>query len=55
MTHRANSLGDDEGHGNDRTHSVPAPSATVVPVLVYEDVGKPIDWLSATFGFRERR
>jgi uncharacterized glyoxalase superfamily protein PhnB len=31
-----------------------APRATVVPVLVYEDVGKAIDWLCATFGFRER-
>ena len=31
-----------------------APRATVVPVLVYEDVGKAIEWLCATFGFRER-
>ena len=31
-----------------------APSATVVPVLVYEDVGKAIDWLRGAFGFRER-
>jgi uncharacterized glyoxalase superfamily protein PhnB len=31
-----------------------APRATVVPVLVYEDVGKAIDWLCATFGFKER-
>jgi len=31
-----------------------APRATVVPVLVYEDVGEAIDWLCATFGFRER-
>jgi uncharacterized glyoxalase superfamily protein PhnB len=31
-----------------------APSATVVPVLVYEDVGKAIDWLCTTFGFKER-
>lgn len=31
-----------------------APSATVVPILVYEDVGKAIDWLCGTFGFRER-
>jgi uncharacterized glyoxalase superfamily protein PhnB len=26
----------------------------VVPVLVYEDVGQAIEWLCATFGFRER-
>ena len=31
-----------------------APRATVVPVLVYEDVGRAIDWLCDTFGFRER-
>lgn len=31
-----------------------APRATVVPILVYEDVGQAIDWLCATFGFRER-
>jgi uncharacterized glyoxalase superfamily protein PhnB len=31
-----------------------APKATVVPVLVYEDVNHAIDWLCATFGFRER-
>jgi len=31
-----------------------APKATVVPILVYEDVGKAIDWLCDTFGFRER-
>ena len=31
-----------------------APRATVVPILVYEDVGKAIDWLCNTFGFRER-
>jgi uncharacterized glyoxalase superfamily protein PhnB len=31
-----------------------APRATVVPVLVYEDVGKAIEWLCATFGFSER-
>ena len=30
-----------------------APRA-VVPILVYEDVGKAIDWLCDTFGFRER-
>src|SRR5262249_36199594 len=26
----------------------------VVPVLVYEDVGRAIEWLCATFGFLER-
>jgi uncharacterized glyoxalase superfamily protein PhnB len=31
-----------------------APRATVVPILVYEDVGKAIDWLCRTFGFTER-
>ena len=31
-----------------------APRATVVPVLVYEDVSKAIEWLCATFGFKER-
>jgi uncharacterized glyoxalase superfamily protein PhnB len=31
-----------------------APSATVVPVLIYEDVGKAIDWLCGAFGFTER-
>jgi len=31
-----------------------APRATVVPVLVYEDVGKAIDWVCTTFGFKER-
>lgn len=31
-----------------------APSATVVPVLIYEDVGGAIDWLCSAFGFRER-
>jgi uncharacterized glyoxalase superfamily protein PhnB len=31
-----------------------APTATVVPVLIYEDVAKAIEWLCATFGFRER-
>jgi uncharacterized glyoxalase superfamily protein PhnB len=31
-----------------------APRATVVPVLVYEDVGKAIDWLCSVFGFSER-
>ena len=31
-----------------------APSATVVPVLVYEDVAKAIGWLCQAFGFSER-
>ena len=31
-----------------------APRATVVPILVYEDVAKAIDWLCDTFGFKER-
>jgi uncharacterized glyoxalase superfamily protein PhnB len=31
-----------------------APRATVVPILVYKDVGKAIDWLCRTFGFKER-
>ena len=31
-----------------------APSATVVPILVYEDVEKAVDWLCGTFGFTER-
>jgi uncharacterized glyoxalase superfamily protein PhnB len=31
-----------------------APAATVVPVLVYEDAGKAIDWLCSAFGFTER-
>jgi uncharacterized glyoxalase superfamily protein PhnB len=31
-----------------------APAATVVPVLIYEDVGKAIDWLCGAFGFTER-
>ena len=31
-----------------------APKATVVPILVYEDVGTAIDWLCVTFGFKER-
>jgi hypothetical protein len=31
-----------------------APRASVVPVLVYEDVGPAVDWLCSTFGFRER-
>jgi uncharacterized glyoxalase superfamily protein PhnB len=31
-----------------------APAATVVPVLVYQDVGKAVDWLCGAFGFQER-
>ena len=31
-----------------------APTATVVPVLIYEDVGRAIDWLCRAFGFSER-
>jgi uncharacterized glyoxalase superfamily protein PhnB len=31
-----------------------APTATVVPVLVYEDVEGAIDWLCEAFGFTER-
>jgi uncharacterized glyoxalase superfamily protein PhnB len=31
-----------------------APTATVVPVLVYEDVAKAIGWLCEAFGFLER-
>jgi hypothetical protein len=31
-----------------------APTATVVPVLVYEDVGQAIEWLCGAFGFTER-
>lgn len=31
-----------------------APSATVVPILIYEDVAQAIDWLCEAFGFTER-
>ena len=31
-----------------------APTATVVPILVYEDVGQALDFLTRTFGFKER-
>jgi len=31
-----------------------APAATVVPVLIYEDVAQAIDWLCRVFGFSER-
>jgi uncharacterized glyoxalase superfamily protein PhnB len=30
------------------------PTATVIPVLVYEDVGEAVEWLCETFGFTER-
>ena len=31
-----------------------APAAPIVPILVYEDVGKALVFLSRAFGFRER-
>src|SRR5712692_2034486 len=31
-----------------------APRATVVPILVYEDVTAAIEWLCSAFGFTER-
>ena len=31
-----------------------APSATIVPILIYDDVGQAIDWLCRAFGFEER-
>jgi uncharacterized glyoxalase superfamily protein PhnB len=31
-----------------------APNATVVPILVYEDVGLALDFLTRAFGFTER-
>ena len=31
-----------------------APTATVVPILIYEDVGEAIDWLCRVFGFVQR-
>jgi uncharacterized glyoxalase superfamily protein PhnB len=30
------------------------PSATVIPILVYEDVPEAIEWLCDTFGFEEQ-
>lgn len=30
------------------------PAATVIPVLVYEDVPEAVEWLCDTFGFTER-
>lgn len=31
-----------------------APSATIVPILIYSDVGQAVDWLTQAFGFGER-
>jgi uncharacterized glyoxalase superfamily protein PhnB len=31
-----------------------APAATIVPILIYEEVGHAIDWLCRVFGFTER-
>jgi uncharacterized glyoxalase superfamily protein PhnB len=31
-----------------------APKATIVPHLIYKDVGAAIDWLCGAFGFKER-
>ncbi len=31
-----------------------APTATIVPILIYEDVEQAIDWLCRAFGFSER-
>jgi uncharacterized glyoxalase superfamily protein PhnB len=30
------------------------PPSTVIPVLVYDDVGEAVEWLSRMFGFTER-
>jgi len=30
------------------------PSATVIPVLIYQDVREAVAWLGAAFGFAER-
>lgn len=30
------------------------PAATVIPVLIYPDVRRAVDWLAAAFGFAER-
>jgi len=30
------------------------PAATVIPILVYEDVAEAVEWLCDTFGFTER-
>src|SRR5882724_6074262 len=31
-----------------------APGASVVPILIYEDVAEAISWLNGAFGFTER-
>ena len=31
-----------------------APTATVVPILVYEDAARAVEWLCRAFGFQER-
>jgi uncharacterized glyoxalase superfamily protein PhnB len=31
-----------------------APAAAIVPILVYEDVGKALEFLTRAFGFKER-
>jgi uncharacterized glyoxalase superfamily protein PhnB len=31
-----------------------APTATITPILIYEDVGQAIEWLCRAFGFMER-
>src|SRR5262245_28404755 len=31
-----------------------SPTATIVPILIYEDVGHAIEWLCRAFGFSER-
>ena len=36
------------------TSNQSAPSATVVPILVYQDVATAIEWLCSVFGFVER-
>src|SRR5689334_2548914 len=40
--------------GADMITNQSAPGAPVVPVLIYEDVPRAIDWLCGAFGFRER-
>src|SRR5215468_10956793 len=40
--------------GNPGVANRSAPKSPVVPVLVYEDVGKAIEWLCGAFGFTER-
>jgi uncharacterized glyoxalase superfamily protein PhnB len=43
-----------KSHGNAPVVNRSAPASTVVPVLVYEDVGEAIGWLCEAFGFTER-